>query len=71
MPSDLGLPPPNLLAQYTPINREERYVQGMIILATDMGLDLTDEQLAAACAWFLSHPELGMRYLKELKSGAH
>jgi hypothetical protein len=36
-----------------------------------MGLELTDEQLSAACAWFLSHPELGMKYLKELKDGSH
>jgi hypothetical protein len=62
-------PPANLLAQYTPIDRSKRYVQGMIVLATDMGLELTDEQLSCACAWFLSHPELGMQYLKELKDG--
>lgn len=67
MSTKLGPPPPNLLKQYTPPNRKESFIQGMDHLATSMDLELTDEQLSCACAWFLSHPELGMRYLQELK----
>ena len=67
MNEKLGPPPPNLLSQYDPIDRSERYVRGMVNLAKSMDLVLTDEELAYACAWFLSHPDLGMRYLRELK----
>lgn len=63
----LGPPPANLVAQYTPPDLDSTYVQGMIILAANDGLELTEEELINACAWFLSHPDLGMRYLRELK----
>ena len=63
----LGPPPDNLLEQYSPPDRSASYVQGMLILGRHHGLELDDDQLSVACAWFMSHPDLGMRYLRELK----
>ena len=63
-------PPANLLVEFVPLDRSQRYVQGMDHLATSMGLELTDEQLGYACAWFLSYPHFGIQYLQELKADA-
>jgi hypothetical protein len=63
----LGPPPPNLLAQFTPLDKSNRFVRASIEVAKQEGVEITDEQLALFCAWGLSHPDLGLRYLRELK----
>lgn len=63
----LGEAPANLLELYEPLDRSDRSVEGMETIARSMNLELSDLELANACAWFLSNPHFGMQYLRELK----